>query len=220
MTTKYPSIETVFVRDNTTNKLEFGTIREYETHAVREWVLTEKVDGTNVRAIISNDGIEVRGRTDKADLPKDLIAAVIASFPEHEVLKEFFGIAEGTPPVTFYGEGYGAGIQKGGIYSDKKEFIVFDIRFGENQYWHDINSVFEICTQLGIRHVPYLGNILTEQIPKTREELLYTIPYSYVAYENTGKQVEAEGIVAKPIYTLLNKFGERVMWKLTFREFR
>ena len=217
VTTKYPSIETVFTRNADTSRLEFGKLRDPSTATISTWHLTEKVDGTNIRIIITHEGITIAGRTDNANIHTDL-AANIRAMLNHQQLVEFFNLNSESAPVTIYGEGYGAGIHKGSAYNPEKSFRAFDIRFGQGQYWHDFIDVVGICDELGIRTVPSLFPI--RDIPTTRAELLEIIPQSVVAVEDTGVMgVQAEGIVAKPSITLLNKFGNRVMWKLTFREF-
>lgn len=219
--TKYPSIETVYVRDPKTNILDFGAIRLPEIECVKEWTLSEKIDGTNVRVIITRSGIEVRGRTDKAQLHPDLIEAVLGIMPAHDHLVEYFHeyggrVDEEGWSVTFYGEGYGAGIQKGGVYSDTKRFRVFDLMLGEKT-WVDDDEMRRVCLDLKIPVVPQLCH--TSKLPTTEEELRQIIPWSLVAVHDRGAdQVPAEGIVAKPVHVLLDKYGNRVMWKLTYRE--
>src|SRR3712207_1443623 len=110
--TPYPSIETIYVRDRITNLLSFGLVRLPELTCVHDWHFSEKIDGTNIRVIITTVGIEIKGRTDKAELPKGLPEAVLAALPSHARLLEYFTTYRGkdldeTWSVTFYGEGYG-----------------------------------------------------------------------------------------------------------------
>ncbi len=221
----YPSIETVYVRDQDTKKLHFGDIRRPEVECVNNWSLSEKIDGTNIRAIVTRSGIEIKGRTDKADLPKGLPEAVLAALPGHDRLIEYFTEYRGQElpegwSVTFYGEGYGAGIQKGGVYSETKRFRVFDLLLGES-WWTDDDEMRRVCAQLGIPTAPLIMRDLPEnEIPVYKEMLQFIIPHSIVAEEDRGiDDVMAEGIVAKPLHVLLDRHGDRVMWKLTFREF-
>ena len=226
----YPSIETVFVRDATTRRLNFGAIRMPEVKCVKSWTVSEKIDGTNVRAIVTLDGITVKGRTDKANLPPGLEDAVRAALPGHAELVAYFTEYRGRelPPewsVTFYGEGYGAGIQKGGDYSATKRFRVFDLLLGES-WWLDDDDMRAICAKLGIPTVPHLG--YTFAIPDDEHGLDEFFAFggyrdsagSRVAFLDSAKVgVKPEGIVAKPQHVLLDRHGERVMWKLTYREF-
>jgi hypothetical protein len=219
----YHSIETIYKRDKATNLLHFGEIRMPEIAAVREWTFSEKIDGTNIRAIVTLAGIEVRGRSDNAQLHPDLIKAVLANF-NHGRVVEYFTTYRGKElapewSVTFYGEGYGAGIQKGGAYSDTKRFRCFDVMLGDS-WWLDDSEMRRICADLSVPVVPALG--LNAYLPITREHLEYLLPNgSVVAFEDRGVTgVQAEGVVAKPTVVLFDKHGNRVMWKLTFREFK
>ncbi len=219
--TPYSSIETVYTRDKETNVLNFGEIRCIENTCIKTWTISEKIDGTNIRVIVTKGGIEVRGRTDKAELNHDLIKAILAIFPSHERLLEYFTEYRGQElpeewSVTFYGEGYGAGIQSGGHYSDTKRFRCFDLLLGES-WWTDDDEMRRVCDELGIPTAPWLA--VTPNLPKTREELIEIIPFSQVALEDRGvSDVPAEGIVAKPLHVLLNRHKDRVMWKITLRE--
>ena len=218
MSSKYPSIETIFKRDKNTNKLDFGVIREPEFDIPKLWYLTEKIDGANTRAIITHEGIEVRGRTDNANVTDEWRSTVLGALPSHDVLVEYLGINEVSAPHTFYGEYYGAGVQKGGHYSPDKKFRAFDLMFGADGYWHSDVDFRGICSSLDIPVVPLVG--YATAIPQTLQELTDVIPESIVAIEDSNNRgVPPEGIVAKPPTTILNKWGERVMWKLTLREF-
>jgi hypothetical protein len=219
--TKYPSIETVYVRDKATNILAFGTIRLPEITCIRNWTISEKIDGTNIRAIVTASGIEVRGRTDAAQIPPVLKDAVLGALPAHEKLLSYFReyggrVDEEGWSVTFYGEGYGPGIQKGASYSNEKRFRVFDLMLGDKT-WVDDGEMRRVCRELGIPTAPHLG--YAQRLPQTYDELKAWIPQSVVAVEDRDADgVEAEGIVAKPEHVLLDKYGDRVVWKLTLRE--
>ncbi len=223
----YPSIETVFVRDHATNLLNFGEIRCPENDCIRSWTISEKIDGTNIRAIVTLEGIGVRGRTDKADLPPGLASAVLAALPSHERLLEYFTAYRGKElpaewSVTFYGEGYGAGIQKGGCYSAIKKFRVFDLLLGEN-WWTSDKEMRRVCDELDIPTVPYLTHrscyMSDEWSLAACFQKMDGKPISTVAYLDSNNFTQPEGIVAKPDAALFNHRGDRVMWKLTFREF-
>jgi hypothetical protein len=179
-----------------------------------------------VRVIVTRAGIEVRGRTDKAQLPPGLEAAVRARIPHHQELLDYFTEYRGKElpeewSVTFYGEGYGAGIQRGGIYRPDKAWRCFDLLLGES-WWTDDDEMRRVCGELNIPTVAHLQNLEGWEIPEDRGDLEYLMGGgdSVVAFaENHGTLTQAEGIVAKPHHVLLDKHGQRVMWKLTFREF-
>lgn len=220
---KYASIESLYVRNKATNRLT-AEIRDMTWLSIHDWVLTEKVDGTNIRILLGmdeegNKTFEVRGRTDKANLPGDLEANIIKQFAAVDA-HEYFGIRPETPrSVTLYGEGYGAGIQKnGGLYREDKGFILFDVRYGneEKGYYEDFLELPLIALTLGVNVVPVVG-----MIPS-----VYDAPYTVTEmdqYFPTGSLVaretrQSEGVVARPIRELRDKFGNRIMWKLTYRD--
>jgi len=218
----YHSIETVFTRNKQTNVLDFGTIRNSVNEFIPEWAVSEKIDGTNIRVIVTLAGVEIRGRTDNANIHPELIKTVEALF-DHSTLIAYFTEYRGKElpeawSVTFYGEGYGAGIQKGGCYSATKKFRCFDLLLGES-WWTADTEMRRICADLRIPTAPWLG--ITTVIPQTRDELLALFPDgdSQVAiFDNGTAGVLPEGVVAKPLVPLFDTHGDRVMWKLTFRE--
>lgn len=218
----YHSIETVFTRNKETNVLDFGTIRNSVNDFIPEWTISEKIDGTNIRVVVTLAGVSIKGRTDNANINPDLIKAVEAHF-DHARLLAYFTEYRGKElpeawSVTFYGEGYGAGIQKGGVYSATKKFRCFDLLLGES-WWTSDSEMRRICEELGIPAVPLLG--ITMVIPQTRDELLslFWEGDSIVARLDNGTTgVLPEGVVAKPLVPLFDTHGDRVMWKLTFRE--
>ena len=226
----YPSIETIFTRDANTHKLNWGRLRMPEIDTINEWEITEKIDGTNIRVTYTLNGVEIKGRTDKANLASDVIIAVNEAIPHHPVAVEYFTGYRGKElpeqwSVTFYGEAYGPGIQKGGVYSNEKRFRCFDLLLGESWWCHGF-EMRDICKDLGIPTVPFLGtHVLGVEDLESRLGCEWfmedVITESFVAFEDKGvSNIEPEGIVAKPPLVLLDRHGDRIMWKLTNREFR
>lgn len=224
MSSEYKSIETVFVRNPVTHTLELGNIREDAFEAIGSWVVTEKIDGMNIRAIFrlatSPSGesylhLEVRGRTDKALLPPGVKEAVERAFPEsgREVIKLAWAKELGKgQTVTFYGEAFGDGIQGNPLRLAGKRFRVFDILIGTSKWLNDVD-IRSLAEPIGFTAVPLIG--LINRIPKDEGELIGLAGTSKVATE----YVRPEGIVARPILPLFDTWGNRVVWKLTFREF-
>lgn len=176
---------------------------ELEYLADTKWLFTEKVDGTNIRVIWDGYKPEFRGRTDKAELHKDLIKALEELFPE-ELLEQTFG----ANPAILFGEGYGPGIQKGGgNYRKDKSFILFDVHIGG--WWLLREAVEDIANAMGIDVVPIM-------FKGTLREAIRFIAWPdnlYSAVAETYATV-AEGMVGTPTLPLFNRRGDRVIVKL------
>ena len=67
-------------------------------------------------------------------------------------------------PITFYGEGYGAKIQKGGgnYNPDGVDFVLFDVRCGD--FWLKRENVRDVANKLGIEDVPVVGTGTLEEM--------------------------------------------------------
>lgn len=208
MTTPYHKIQTVYLRDPATN---FKTLLEgqfalpaFEYLANSEWVFTEKVDGTNIRIIFDGEDIFFRGRTDAAEIPKLLTQNLIDLFcPQLPLFRANFPTG-----VVFYGEGYGAKIQKGGgNYTSGQHFVLFDVNVGK--WWLERNNVEQIAQQFSTDVVPIIGKgTLYEMVEKTRQ-----------GFNSTWGNFLAEGIVARPSVELRDRGGERIITKIKCRDF-
>lgn len=234
MSEKYSSIETVWKRNPDTNVIRFGDHRIREVPFIRVWSVREKIDGMNIRVMLDNRGrFEIGGRTDKAQIPQDLVATITDMFSDdirarlvtvpvigEEACEPFFGI-------TFYGEGYGPGIQKiGGQYRPTKSFRVFDVKFHTegSSWWLPDMELDEYCTGLGLKTAPKLNSITGGMIPATLDQMDAVTGFgeSIVAREdgpdNQPTAVLMEGIVAKTPVPMFDTYGNRIMWKLCYRE--
>jgi ATP-dependent RNA circularization protein (DNA/RNA ligase family) len=208
MTTEYHKIETLFERDTETFVVDPGILKSPVLGTIEKWDVTEKIDGTNIRVMLSRTGeVTFGGRSDSAQLPADLIQYLIRTFTR-ELLEATLWL-DGPVDVVLYGEGYGPGIQKGGgLYRADKAFILFDVLIAE-QWWLDREAVTEIGDKLGIAVVPYLGRWRLEEIVER-----VRVPFP----SQLGSAV-AEGIVARPIETLFDKRMKRVSIKLKTKDF-
>lgn len=216
---EYPKIETVWDRDEKTKKVIPGQYRLPEFALIRSWFVTEKVDGTNIRIGLNPDGtVCIGGRTDAAQIPTPLLSYLLATFTPNK-LREAFTRDGVLSDFTLFGEGYGPKIQNGGGYSAIPQFRLFDVRVGN--WWLETDNILSVAQTLGIRVVPFLDSPLglAETIPTTKESLQAMIDGSIVASEDGGTGCRAEGIVARAQPLLLTRRGDRLMWKLKFRDF-
>lgn len=151
---------------------------------MEDLVFTEKIDGTNMGVLVENGKIihiqkrnNVANPEDKNDQFYFEQGLIPECFP-----KEFSGM--------IFGELHGPKIQKGGVYSSKREFRMFDILSMENKKFFTWDALVAMEEILGIPLVP---------------ELEY--PYEDIKLENiskfvTGLQVyaggsQAEGVVVR-----------------------
>lgn len=225
---EYPKIQTVFLRDPETH---FKTLLwgqwakpEFEILANTPWVATEKVDGTNVRIAWTIDNrVVVAGRTDAAQLPPGLTAQLLAHFTHARFAAAFPDLLEPTPSqvengtparLVLYGEGYGAGIQKGGgLYRLDQGFVLFDVLIDRWQEWPNVQS---IARTLNTNVVPITG---TGTLRDMVEGFKLAAAQGGAPSLMSGQNRMAEGLVFRPRLALLNRNGERVIAKMKFKDF-
>ena len=204
----YHKIETLFERDKSTFVVDPTKLRASVLGTIREWDVTEKIDGTNIRVMLSEAGdASFGGRSNAAQIPADLVQYLIRTFPK-EQLQEHLWLTDPVD-VVLYGEGYGPGIQKGGgLYRPDKAFILFDVLVA-GRWWLDREAVDEIAGKLGIETVPYLGRMTLNQIVESVR----------TPFPSRLGTAMAEGVVARPIETLFDKRQNRIIIKLKTKDF-
>lgn len=206
---EYHKIETLFERDEKTHKVFPGKLRNPVYGIFKTWQFTEKIDGTNIRIIWKDGKLTFGGKTDNANLPAELVTWLYENIRE-ELLKEKFPDTN----AVIYGEGYGAGIQKGGGYSPIKKFIVFDVLVGD-KWWLNWENTKDVASFLGLDTVPFIGEMsLQDGVDMVREGF-----NSVLAKMNTGEDIPAEGLVGRTVETLFDKKGARIIIKLKTRDF-
>ena len=211
---KYPKIQTVFLRDPATKykTLLMGqyALPEFEYLANNDWVWTEKVDGTNIRVGWDEERVTFGGRTDNAQMPTFLLGKLQDMLP-----KALFWLEYSDTPMTLYGEGYGAKIQKGGgtYIPDGQSFILFDVMIAGN--WQPRESVEDIAAHLGIDVVPIIGvGILEDAIDVVRSGFT-----SGVIARSAPNGRNAEGLVMRPKVELQTRTGQRIITKIKAKDF-
>lgn len=209
----YHKIDTIYVRDmNGTKKLIEGTFRdetiEFLNQCGLQWQFTEKVDGTNIRIHWDGYKVEFAGRTDRAQIPPKLLEKLNEMFGTPEA-EELFEQQFGETDVILYGEGYGAGIQKGGLYRPDVSFILFDVQIGDVFLRRE--TVCHIANCFGIDVVPV---VLTGTLDQG-VSFVKTNPHSVIG----SGDAEMEGLAGRPIEELKDRLGKRIIVKIKARDF-
>ena len=208
--TKYKKYSSPFKKDE-----KFKNTEELsQSLPTGDWIVTEKIDGTNIRIIIDKDKNVHFGSRKLILNPEDKSSKIfmdcVADVNVNKLI-EYFKEVEST--VVIYGEGYGAGIQKGGIYSPVKNFRVFDIRIGDA--YQDWEFIEKVCIANQLNMVPKL--LISSSLNySTCTSILSNFKKTMILDGDGG---EPEGVVFKFNPTLLNKYGERLIFKVKFKDF-
>lgn len=218
----YGKMENVWSRDpSDMSRLIPGAWKTPEFAFLQDcvWEWTEKIDGTNIRVWHDGERMHFAGRTDRAQLKKELADRLTELFAANTALR---------PGMCLYGEGFGAGIQKGGgLYvPDGKsvDFILFDVlinptvvmhggTMGAGPYakWLERDSVTEVADSLGVRLAPVVGSGgLIRAIDMVRSG------FDSIVAEGRRK---AEGLVCRCPTWLRDRFGNRLICKIKSRDF-
>lgn len=251
MNSEYPKTENLYARSDETHKLIPGVFKRADFAQVDRWLVTEKVDGTNIRIIYNRilGTVEARGRSDAAPLPGKEGRFMEQAFPDGLDLEAYENALVAIDPtdkaglMVIYGEGYGAGIQKGGgDYRDSMGFVAFDVRTYKatdmyadadrlspppreecyryhDPLWRTWADVETVCTLANLETVPVLATDVTtaKAVYYAREPGPWEI--SHLAHRNGKEPKVPEGIVARTDPYLFDFRGERVMFKLKPADF-
>lgn len=237
---KYQKINTLFKRgeNNLIIPTEFCQ-DEFNYLKDLKWECTEKIDGTNMRVIITpiysqkylenanvfvdaftEFKIEFKGKSDDAIIPKHLLAKMQEIFTESKVYEAFAehyvlnngNFEKNLNPIILYGEGYGVKIQKGGNYiSNGVDFILFDVKIGD--FWLLRDSCEDIARSLNINIVPLVGLM-------TIPEAIEYVKKGFVSNISENRSYMAEGLVLKTPLGLMDRRGNRLITKIKYKDFR
>jgi hypothetical protein len=203
---EYHKIETLYERDEATFKVRPGKLKNQTYSLLKTWQWTEKIDGTNIRCIWKDSKLTFGGKTDNAQIHADLVKWLYENVSPLKLGEIFPGPSE----AVIYGEGYGAGIQKGGLYCDTKKFIVFDVLV-DGKWWLSWENVCDVAGKLGLDVVPFIGEM-------PLEEAAEMVRVGFKSRLNGG-QMQAEGLVGRPLECLFDKKGHRLITKLKTKDF-
>ena len=210
--TEYGKIETLYERDEKTFKVRVGELKNRTYSLLKTWNWTEKIDGTNIRCIYRDGKITFGGRSDNAQIHADLIEWLYENVTV-EKLSAIFPPKDGVgADVVIYGEGFGAGIQKGGgDYSPHKKLIVFDVLI-DSKWWLSHENVCDISSKIGLDVVPSFGEM-------TLEDATEFVRRGFKSKCAINISKNAEGLVGCPLETLFDKKGHRLIVKLKTKDF-
>lgn len=130
------------------------------------------------------------------------------------IAQDFFGVELEEVPVYIYGEYFGCGVQKGGgrYVQNGNDFLVFDIR--QQGWWTPKDVRDSLCKGLGLKTVPYLGQMTLRDIEQMVMNGFTT------KYENAADPtLIEEGIVARPVIPLCNGGGKRIIVKVKYCDY-
>ena len=210
---EYHKIETLYQRDmEGSKKLIEGVFRDDAVSylSLLQWEWTEKVDGTNVRVHWDGHKVEYGGRTDKAQMPVQLMDKLNEYFggeTNAQVFEQMFADKD----VILFGEGYGAKIQSGGDYTDGKsvDFILFDVMI--DGLYLERKNVESIASAFGINAVPvvFIGTV-RGAVDFVKDHQMSTLG---------NHKHEMEGVVGRPKVELKDRRGNRLIVKVKYRDF-
>lgn len=207
---EYNKIETLWKRDmEGSKKLLEGEFRNPTVEYLKNnlWVFTEKIDGTNIRIYWDGHTVQFGGRTDRSQIPTNLLNYLNSAFSTNEA-EQIFEEKFGETPVVLFGEGYGVKIQNGGAYRNDVSFILFDVFISGN--YQPRESIEDIAKAFNIDVVP----IIFEGTLEEGVNFVKTHPDSTIG---TAKM---EGLVARPKVELRDRCGKRIIVKIKWEDFK
>lgn len=203
---EYHKIDTLFMREEFgKHKMIAGKYRSATIEQCKDlqWIFTEKVDGTNIRVYWDGHKVQFNGRTDNAQIHGDLWKYLNDKFCTSDI-EQVFEQKFGEKEVYIFGEGYGAGIQKGGGYTQDKSFIVFDVQV--NGVYLKYDDMKDLCGVFGVDVVPIL-------LTGTIQDGIDYVEHS--AYSNIGGGTQPlEGVVGRLKEEMFDRFGNRLIIKI------
>lgn len=173
-----------------------------------------KIHGTNCRVGRVNGKIQVGGRNEvfwdgEKEVAQDGYG--FRAFCESEGIFDL-SIPEGW---TFYGEFFGAKIQKGVKYlpDGERAFYVFDVRDAEGNFLDPREALLK-ASEVGFKTVPVVAEGIL-----TIDEVVAIIEGNDPLAAANGFESPCEGLVIKPLRFLPDRFGRRTIAKIKSNRF-
>jgi hypothetical protein len=201
----YPKIETLYERDMQTFKVNPLKLKNPTYSLIKSWQFTEKIDGTNIRCIWKDGKLTFGGKTDNAQIHTELVKWLYEHVDPVQMAEVF-----PDNDAVIYGEGYGAGIQKGGLYSPTKKLIVFDVLVG-GKWWLNWDNTCDVARKLDLETVPYIAEM-------SLEDATLMVRAGFRSRLGNG-EMQAEGLVGRTAEPLFDKKGARLIVKLKTKDF-
>ena len=187
---KYPKIRSIYKREDGKFTKEFS-LPEFAYLQNNNWLITEKINGTNIRVIYEEGKVSFKGRTDNAQIPQPLL----------DVLDQIF-VDNMFENMILFMEGVGPKIQS----KDFKEYdiILFDAFCN---IWLEYESIKEIAYLLKINCAPIICT----------SSLHYAIGLCQNGFISNLGNFGAEGVVCRT--NLRSRHGDRIITKIKCKDF-
>ena len=204
---EYQKIETLYQFNPKIKKFDevfFNPIVDYLKNC--SFIVSEKIDGTNIRVYWDGHRVSWKGRTDDAELPKEVQQVLQNTFGDSEIIfEQTFGKKE----VYLFMECYGGKIQ-GGIYGGQERLIGFDVMVAG--FYLDKKIISSIFDKFGVPTVNFrVVNNLQEAIDYVKEQHISD-------YGSENKKPIQEGLVCVPACRIYDHQGNRIIVKIKTRD--
>lgn len=201
-----PKCKTLFRRNLDTFKVT-NELTDQRYAQVKDWLVTEKMDGMSVILSINTEDYTYFGRSRNTNFNAEQQQFMDEAF--HSANYQLFKIGF-EKPVDIYAELVGPGIQGNPHNLDALELFVFDVRV--NDFWLDWDNVCDIAEKAGLQTV----SLATPDGERVSAE--YVV--SFIDYHLKFPQDEyCEGFVARTDPYLYDNMGNRIMWKLKVSDY-
>jgi hypothetical protein len=202
----YPKINSIYKRDDEGRFTKEFADPVFDYLYDNDWVATEKIDGTNIRIGWDGENVIFGGRTDKAKMPPLLQEYLTATFTPSRM-------STCHPMTILFGEGYGHKIQGVGnrYHPSEVRFILFDVWCGG--WWLRDDSVTDVASQLGIERAPLVAvGPLSLMEQKVQD--------GFCSHVSEDVSLPAEGLVCRPLVSMLFRTGQPVITKIKTRDYK